>query len=105
MSRHDGLDGVREFARRRQRLNHAVAHEPGSDLSRGGLFAVFTENPLELIPAQRVHEIGGSDRAIRIEPHVERSIVLKTEPARSRVELVRRDAEIKQCSVDFPDPD
>ena len=63
------------------------------------LIPILPEHPSQLGLTPTVHRLGSRELLPQIHPHVERAIVLKTEPAFRVVELWRTDAQIEQHAV------
>src|SRR6187455_2608476 len=98
-ARYRALDGVGELPRGGERSYETFAYEVCGDFARGWFLAVIAENTVELFDTHRVHKVGGGDRTIRVHPHVEGAVGHEAEAARRGVELMRRDAEIEQRTI------
>ena len=61
--------------------------------------AKFPKNLRQLFRAQLVHQIRRRQRLPVVHPHVQRAVLLKTEPAFRRIQLRRTHAQIQQHAV------
>ena len=98
--RHRLADDVDELARPLDGLYGALPDDELRDAAPPALLAVIVEDAVELLLAVRLDDIVRRELRLRIHAHVERRIVHIREAALRRVDLVRRDTEVKDDAVD-----
>lgn len=102
-SGHSLEDQFREFGRGLDGAHPPALHDLPGDGSCPALLPVLTKDPLEITFLEVVHEIAGTARGSRVEPHVEGPRPLEAEAPFRSINLVGRQAEIEDHSVDSLD--
>ena len=98
--RHGLADDVNELARPLNGLLHALLDDELRDAAAPALLAVVVEDAVELLLAVRVDDIVRRELRLRVHAHVERRVVHVRETALRRVNLMRRDTEVEDDTVD-----
>ena len=94
-------DDVDELDRRGDRLAGALAGDRAGDLAGVALFAEVAEDRLEVARLGLVDELVRAALEVGVHAHVQGRVVGVGEPARPRVDLHRRHAEVQQDDVRF----
>src|SRR5207249_3506793 len=74
-------------------------HDCASKTPRLALAAQFPKNLRQLFGAGLIHQVRCSQRLALVEAHVQRTVLLKTEPAPSRLQLTGPQTQVEQQSV------
>src|SRR3712207_5011255 len=99
-ARHD----LRQSRRRLDRRLRPLPHDGARDAPAARLLAEPPDEVGQLALRKAIDEITRGDALLRVEAHVERSLVTKREPPLGLVELRRRQTEIEQNPIQRRDP-
>ncbi len=98
------LDEVCEVRRRRYRLTaFTLLHDCSGDATGAWLFTVFKNQICNFYFRKTTEQLCCGFTTRRVHAHVERRFVSKTESARRRIQLQRRNTEISQNAAHLSD--
>ena len=98
-ARREPLDQFRQLPRRLKFPLRAVVNNRPGKPPRLAFVAKFPKNLRQFFRARAVHQIRRRQRLPVVHPHVQRAVLLETEPAFRRIQLRRTHAQIQQHAV------